>query len=75
MQSVISSLGKVTAIRSLVTAIRGIDNTSCIDTLFEVDFLDNVCIKLAISKSISWALFIGALIYKLPVIRNIMKSR
>lgn len=75
MQSVISSLGKVTAIRSLVTAIMGIENVPCIDTLFEVDFLDNVCIKLAISKSISWALFIGALIYKLPVIRNIMKSR
>lgn len=82
MQDLVSRLGKVSALRGLVklvmreeTEVKKVISAECVDTLFDVNFLDPHCLKLAISKVISYVMVLGAALYKVPTILNIMKSR
>ncbi len=49
-------------------------NILCADVLIDHDFLDGPCLRLAISRALSYVLMLGALLYKLPVIMNILKA-
>ena len=51
-----------------------IGNSNCADTLFYSDFLDKICLSLAISKTLGYVMLVGGFLYKLPVILNIFKA-
>ena len=52
-----------------------LQNRDCTNTLFYTNFLDPICLRLAISKSLGYVTIAGACLYKMPVIMNIYKSK
>ena len=66
----IASLGWPVALVTLI-----IEDETCSSVLFNDNFLDKKCLSLAISKSISYALILGACLYKIPVVLKIVSKR
>lgn len=52
-----------------------LNDPSCTNTLFQDNFLDQTCLSLAISKTLGYVTIIGALMYKMPIIINILKQK
>lgn len=52
-----------------------LDNSQCSKILFHVNFLDNFCLKLAISKSLGYVMIFAACFYKVPIILKILKAK
>ena len=51
------------------------NNRECSRVLFYDNFLDPSCLSLAVSKSLGYVMIIGACLYKMPIIVNMMKSK
>lgn len=73
LQSFISILGRIPVIFNIVVAIMNSDK--CANILFFNDFLDPICLKLAISKALGYGMMCAAFLYKVPIILKIFKVR
>lgn len=58
---------------TLVTAI--LRDEKCALTLFNDNFLHAHCLSLAISKTLGYIAVLGAFVYKMPIVLNMIKSR
>lgn len=69
-----SVLGVLNLTRPLVSPLLVTD--ACFDTLvMDLDVLDAVCVKQALSKAVGYAIILFATILKLPLVLNILRSK
>ena len=71
LQSVLSKAGDSGLLHPL-SLIMG--DQSCARTLLYVNVLDGACIGVLVSKALSYVMVLGSMIYKFPIIMNIVKA-
>ena len=73
IQQIIASIGKTKYPVLIVEKI--LNDPICTKILFFQNFLDGKCLSLAISKTLGYVTIIGACMYKMPIVMNMIRSK